>query len=178
MDRSLTGVERTFQVDEIIVSKTDTTGRITYANDVFTAISGYCAPEVLGQPHSMIRHPDMPRAVFKLLWDRIAEGHEVFAYVINRSKNGDHYWVLAHVTPNTDPDGKIIGYHSCRRAPKRQAVETVSGLYAQLRQVENQNERKAGLEKSSAMLMEAVRSLGFSSYDRFVLSLGRPGVPA
>ena len=173
MDRSLTGVERTFQTDEIIVSKTDTTGRITYANDVFTAISGYSAEDVLGQPHSMIRHPDMPRAVFKLLWDRIADGHEVFAYVVNRSKNGDHYWVLAHVTPNTDANGTIIGYHSGRRVPRRSAVETVSGLYAQLRQVETENERKAGLEKSSAMLMEAVKSLGFSSYDRFVLSLGR-----
>ncbi|OJX79437.1 PAS domain-containing protein [Magnetospirillum sp. 64-120] len=173
MDKSLTGVERTFQTDEIIVSKTDTTGRIVYANDVFIDISGYTTDEVLGQPHSMIRHPDMPRAVFKLLWDRIAQGHEVFAYVVNRCKNGDHYWVLAHVTPNFDDACKIVGYHSCRRTPKRQAVETIRGLYAQLRQVENQNERKAGLEKSTAMLNEAVRSLGFSSYDRFVLSLGR-----
>lgn len=173
MDKSLTGIERTFQTDEIIVSKTDPTGRIVYANDIFVDISGYAVDEILGQPHSMIRHPDMPRAVFKLLWDRIAEGHEIFAYVVNRSKNGDHYWVLAHVTPNFDDAGKIVGYHSCRRTPKRQAVETVSGLYAQLRQVENQNERKAGLEMSSAMLHQAVQSLGFSSYDRFVLSLGR-----
>ena len=173
MDRTVTGIERTFQTDEIIVSKTDTTGRITYANDVFIGISGYTAAEVLGQPHSMIRHPDMPRAVFKLLWDRLALGHEVFAYVVNRSKNGDHYWVLAHVTPNLDSDGKTIGYHSCRRVPKRSAVETMSGLYASLCQVEAENERKAGLEKSSAMLMDAVASLGFTSYDRFVLSLGR-----
>lgn len=173
MDRSLTGVERTFQTDEIIVSKTDTTGRITYANDIFVGISGYTIDEVLGQPHSMIRHPDMPRAVFKLLWDRIGQGHEVFAYVVNRCKNGDHYWVLAHVTPNLDETGQTIGYHSCRRVPKRSAVETITGLYASLRTVEAENERKAGLEKSSAMLMDAVKSLGFASYDRFVLSLGR-----
>lgn len=173
MDRPLTGVERTFQTDEIIVSKTDTTGRITYANDIFVGISGYTIDEVLGQPHSMIRHPDMPRAVFKLLWDRIGQGHEVFAYVVNRCKNGDHYWVLAHVTPNLDEAGQTIGYHSCRRVPKRSAVETITGLYASLRTVEAENERKAGLEKSSAMLMDAVKSLGFASYDRFVLSLGR-----
>lgn len=173
MDRTVTGIERTFQADEIIVSKTDTTGRIIYANDIFTGISGYSVDEVLGQPHSMIRHPDMPRAVFKLLWERISQGHEIFAYVINRCKNGDHYWVLAHVTPNLDGEGKIIGYHSCRRIPKRSAVDTISTLYARLRQVENEGERKAGLEKSSAMLMDAVRAAGFSSYDRFVLSLGR-----
>lgn len=173
MDKPLTGVERTFQTDEIIVSKTDPTGRIVYANDIFINISGYTVNEVLGQPHSMIRHPDMPRAVFKLLWDRISAGHEIFAYVVNRSKNGDHYWVLAHVTPNFDETGQIVGYHSCRRSPKRQAVETMSGLYAQLRQLESQNERKAGLEKSSAALQQAVQSLGFASYDRFVLSLGR-----
>lgn len=173
MDRIVTGTERTFQTDEIIVSKTDTTGRITYANDVFIGISGYSVEEVLGQPHSMIRHPDMPRAVFKLLWERISQGHEIFAYVINICKNGDHYWVLAHVTPNIDAQGNTIGYHSCRRVPKRSAIETISSLYARLRQVENENERKAGLEKSSAMLLEAVSSLGFSSYDRFVLSLGR-----
>ncbi|MBR9970933.1 PAS domain-containing protein [Magnetospirillum sulfuroxidans] len=173
MDRIVTGTERTFPTDEIIVSKTDTTGRIIYANDVFIDISGYRPEEVLGQPHSMIRHPDMPRAVFKLLWDRISQGHEVFAYVVNRSKNGDHYWVLAHVTPSVDAEGKIIGYHSCRRAPKRSAVDTISALYARLRQVESTDDRKAGLEKSSAMLLEAVTALGFSSYDRFVLSLGR-----
>ena len=173
MERSLTGVERTFNIDEIIVSKTDTTGRITYANDVFLDISGYDIDELLGRPHSLIRHPDMPRAVFKLLWDRIAAGYEVFAYVINRAKNGDHYWVLAHVTPNTDAEGRIIGYHSCRRSPRRHAVEAAAGLYAGLCRVEAEAERKAGLEQSFALLLQTVQDLGFASYDRFVLSLGR-----
>jgi PAS domain S-box-containing protein len=95
----LTGVERTFVENEIIVSKTDLKGRITYANDVFIKLAGFTETELLGQPHSIIRHPEMPRCVFKLLWDTIAEGGEIFAYVVNRSKNGDHYWVFAHVTP-------------------------------------------------------------------------------
>ena len=99
MRTNLTGVERTFGEDEIIVSKTDLTGRITYANDVFLRISGYAEAEVLGQPHSIIRHPGTPRAVFSLLWRTIESGREIFAYVVNRAKNGDHYWVLAHVTP-------------------------------------------------------------------------------
>jgi PAS domain S-box-containing protein len=110
-----TGRERTFDDEEIIVSKTDLSGRITYANDVFLRISGYTEAEVIGQPHSLIRHPDMPRSVFNLLWKTIGAGQEIFAYVVNMAKNGDHYWVLAHVTPTFGPAGDIIGFHSNRR---------------------------------------------------------------
>ncbi len=88
-----------FGENEIIVSKTDTTGRITYANDVFLAISGYTETETLAQPHSFIRHPDMPRCVYRLLWEAIQSKNEIFAYVKNMTKTGDHYWALAHVTP-------------------------------------------------------------------------------
>ena len=91
-DRQVTGHEVFFDDDEIIVSKTDLTGKITYANDMFLRIAGYKEVEVLGQPHSLIRHPDMPRSIFKLLWDTISAGGEIFAYVMNRCKNGDHYW--------------------------------------------------------------------------------------
>ncbi|HPV77190.1 MAG TPA: PAS domain-containing protein, partial [Gemmatimonadaceae bacterium] len=87
------GRERSFGEDEIIVSKTDLQGKITYANDVFIRVSGYEEDELLGAPHSIIRHPDMPRAVFKLLWDTLATGREVFAYVNNMARNGDNYWV-------------------------------------------------------------------------------------
>ena len=79
------GIEQTFGVDEVIVSKTDTKGRITYTNRIFLRISGYHEPEVLGQPHSLIRHSDISRGVFRLLWQSISAGREVFAYVINRS---------------------------------------------------------------------------------------------
>jgi PAS domain S-box len=104
---NLTGVERTFGTDEIIVSKTDPKGRIIYANEVFLRLAGYAESEIIGQPHSIIRHPDMPRCVFKLLWDTVQSGNEIFAYVVNRSKNGDHYWVLAHVTPTFDGQGNM-----------------------------------------------------------------------
>ncbi len=86
-----TGREVRFGADEIIVSKTDLTGHLTYANDVFLRVAGYTEAEVIGQPHSFIRHPEMPRAVFKLLWDTIQSGREVFAYVVNLTKHGDHY---------------------------------------------------------------------------------------
>jgi len=89
-DLSMTGVARTFPDTEIIVSKTDAKGRLTYVNDIFSDVSGYREDEVLGELHLLIRHPDMPRCVFKLLWDTIQNGEEVFAYVNNRAKNGDH----------------------------------------------------------------------------------------
>ncbi len=113
-----TGIERHFGEDEIIVSKTDLQGKITYANDVFIRVSGYSEEELIGAPHSLIRHPDMPRAVFKLLWDTLAAGEEIFAYVNNLAASGDNYWVFAHVTPSLGADGKVIGYHSNRRVPE------------------------------------------------------------
>lgn len=170
----LTGVERSFQPDEVIVSKTDTTGRIIYANDVFIAMSGFTEDELLGQPHNILRHPDMPRCVFKFLWDRIAAGHEVFAYVVNRAKNGDHYWVFAHITPCLDNSGKIVAYHSTRRVPLPTALAAVKPLYAGLRVIEERNsDRKAGMEQSLTALVNTVTQAGFADYDRFVLSLSR-----
>ena len=132
-DKALTGVERYFGDDDIIVSKTDLKGRVTYANQVFLEISGYSEKEVLGQPHSMIRHPEMPRCIFKLLWGALGEGKEIFAYVNNRCKNGDNYWVYAHVTPSWDMNGKIVGFHSNRRVPDREILANeIMPLYSKL----------------------------------------------
>ena len=111
-----TNVEVHFDTADIIVSKTNLKGKITYANTAFCTVSGYSLPELIGAPHSLIRHPDMPRAVFKLLWDTIQDGHEVFAYVKNLAKSGAYYWVFAHVTPSYGRDRKMIGFHSNRRA--------------------------------------------------------------
>lgn len=121
----VTGREVKFNENEIIVSKTDTRGIMVYVNDVFLKISGYTEDEMLGKPHSAIRHPHMPKCVFKVLWDAIKSGNEVFAYVQNCCKNGDHYWVLAHVTPTLNDKGEVIGYHSSRRVPKREALAKV-----------------------------------------------------
>jgi len=168
----LTGVERFFDDDEIIVSKTDLKGRITYANTVFKRVAGMGEKELIGAPHSIIRHPEMPRCVFKLLWDTIEAGQEIFAYVVNRAKNGDHYWVFAHVTPTRDGSGNIIGYHSNRRVPERRIVEgTIIPLYRDLLAQEARFEnRKDGLQASVATVTQllAERSIG---YDEFVLTL-------
>lgn len=167
----LTGVEREFPEDEIIVSKTDPKGRITYVNDVFSQVSGFAEEEVLGEPHSIIRHPDMPRCVFKLLWDTVAAGQEIFAYVNNCAKNGDHYWVLAHVTPTFDANNKIISYHSSRRSPRRDALNAVIPIYDQLIQIErDQPDRKVGMQRSFQAIVDLLEKNGVS-YDEFVLSL-------
>lgn len=168
-----TGVERTFAVDDVIVSKTDTKGIITYANDVFLDLAGLTEAEAVGAPHSVIRHPDMPRAVFKLLWDTIAKGEEIFAYVLNMAANGDHYWVFAHVTPTFAMDGGITGYHSNRRVPDRQALDAVKPLYARLKAIEDEApDRAKGLSASVDFLVKLLRDKGVS-YDEFVFSLTR-----
>ncbi len=171
-DRSfLSGKERRFSPDEFIVSKTDAKGIITYANDVFLRIAGYTLDEVMGKPHNLIRHPGMPRCVFKFLWQRISAGHEIFAYVVNRAKDGDHYWVLAHVTPSYDKAGNIIGYHSNRRLPKPEVVQMIEPIYKQLRQIEDSapNPRE-GTEQSMKALVDWVEQNG-GNYDAIILSL-------
>jgi len=171
-DVTLTGVERFFDDDEIIVSKTDPTGRLTYTNDVFLRLAGMTEAEAVGQPHSVIRHPEMPRAVFKLLWDTISAGKELFAYVVNRSKNGDHYWVLAHVTPSFDANGKIVGYHSNRRTADRKVLETViQPLYKKLLDIENSHaNRKDGMNEAFDTLLKILEEKGVA-YDEFIFSL-------
>lgn len=166
-----TGIEKTWNANDIIVSKTDTKGIITYANDTFLSVAEYSEQEALGANHNMIRHPDMPRCVFGLLWSEIATGKEIFAYVKNMTKKGDHYWVFAHVTPTFGKDGKIIGYHSNRRVPKRDAVETCSGLYQALLEEERRHKSpKDALAASTAMVVSLLKDKGLA-YDEFVLSI-------
>ncbi len=166
-----TGKERTFGTDEIIVSKTDLTGKITYVNHVFVRVSGYSESELTGAPHSLIRHPDMPRAVFKYLWDTLKAGREIFAYVNNMARTGDNYWVLAHITPSFGSDGAIIGYHSNRRVPDRAKIAKVLPLYGMLTAVERRGtDRATALVASTQLLASTLSDLGMT-YDEWVWSL-------
>ncbi|KAA0138305.1 PAS domain-containing protein [Gimesia chilikensis] len=166
-----TGQERTFADHEIIVSKTDLKGRITYANQTFIEISGYTEEELLGQPHNLIRHPDMPRCVFKLLWDTIQAGEEIFAYVVNLCMNGDHYWVLAHVTPTWNLSGQISGYHSSRRVPERKALEKVIPLYRSLKRIEGaSSDWRTGMQNATVELLSQLDAVGME-YDEYVFAL-------
>ncbi len=167
-----TKVEVFFDVSDIIVSKTDLKGRITYANKVFCDVAGYSVPELMGQPHSIIRHPDMPRAVFKLLWDTLAQGQEIFAYVKNMTKHGDFYWVLAHVTPSYDANKNVVGYHSNRRVPERRVLESaIIPLYAQVLAEERRHANgKDALSHGFRFLVDFVASQKVS-YDELIFAL-------
>ncbi len=174
MTKSISPTQREifFDPDSFIVSKTDMKGRMTYVNRIFCEVAHYTEREVIGQPHSLIRHPDMPRAVFKLLWDTIQDGREVFAYVKNMARTGDHYWVFAHVTPSFDHDRQVCGFHSNRRVPKRDVVEQIiTPLYAELVRIEASHRNgKDGLAASYQHLMNTVTA-SKPSYDEFVFSL-------
>jgi PAS domain S-box-containing protein len=165
------GIERTFRDDQVIVSKTDLQGRITYANDAFLAISGYTEKDVIGAPHNLIRHPAMPRSVFAFLWDTITAGNEIFAYVINLAADGAHYWVLAHVTPTFGAGGRIIGYHSNRRTARPQAVSKVSDFYAELRHEEQRHSNaRDAVAAGTRLLTQRLTELG-TTYEEFVWAL-------
>ncbi len=166
-----TGVERTFGDDEVIVSKTDEKGRITYANSVFLRVSAYDEVEVMGKPHSLIRHPDMPRAVFKLMWDTIQAGQEMFAYVNNLAADGAHYWVFAHITPSLSSAGARAGYHSNRRSPGRGAVREVNSLYGRLRAAERAHSRPADAMAASGLLLANELAVAGLTYDEYVWNL-------
>lgn len=166
-----TGREISFHEDEIIVSKTDPKGRITYANDVFLRVSGFRESEILGKPHNLIRHPAMPRCVFDLLWKTIQGGDEMFAYVLNLAKGGDAYWVFAHVTPSRDASGACVGFHSNRRVPHGDALEKIRPLYARLLEAERRaGDPRSAIESSSELLARILEAAG-TDYQRFVFGL-------
>ena len=166
-----TGEARTFAPDELIVSKTDLRGVITYANDVFLRISRYELHEVLGRPHNLIRHPEMPRAVFALLWQTLAEGRELFAYINNLASDGAHYWVLAHVTPSYSADGAVIGYHSNRRRPSPGAIRTVTPLYRRLVEEERRHPTAKAAVAASSRLLDELVAAEAGSYEEFIWSV-------
>lgn len=168
-----TGVEKTFRSDQIIVSKTDPGGRLTYVNKLFVEISGYTEAELLGQPHNIIRHPSMPRSVFGLLWERIAAGEEIFAYVVNLSADGGHYWVLAHVTPTIGSNGQIVGYHSNRRTASAEALTAIKALYADLVAEESKHKRGNEAAVAGRALLDARLAEAGASYDTYVWGLSQ-----
>ena len=159
-------MEISFLDDEFIVSKTDLSGKITYGNDLFIRMSGYTEKELLGAPHNILRHSDMPKLIFTLLWEQIKAGKEIFAYVKNKTKQEDYYWVFAHVTPSLNGSGKVIGYHSVRRKPNDKALQTIIPLYEKLLEAE----RSGGVNSSLNILEKTLANAG-KSYDQFIIAL-------
>ena len=162
--------ERVMREDDFLVSKTDLKGRVVYGNQIFIEFSGYREEELLGQQHNIVRHPDMPRGVFKFLWDTIQQKQECFAYVKNMSKDGAYYWVFANVTPSFDANGQVEGYFSVRRKPKAQAVQVVADLYRQMLDAERRAGPKDACAASLALLTGLLAQKGVS-YESFILSI-------
>ncbi|EDZ46606.1 PAS domain-containing protein [Leisingera daeponensis] len=162
-DRTLTAQTRSkeasFALDEVFFSRTDDRGVIQAGNAVFSRVAKYPLEELLGAPHKIIRHPDMPRAVFQLLWDTIKDGGTVGAYVKNRARDGSYYWVFAVVTPC---DG---GYLSARIKPTSPLLRTVQQEYATLRQAEQ--DEGLSPQESAAVLLARLKELGFDTYNDF-----------
>ncbi len=132
-----------------IVSKTDAQGKILYGNDYFMEISGYTQKELIGKPHSIVRHPDMPKIAFKLMWDRIEQGKNFMAVVKNLAKDGSYYWVVTDFEPKVDPiSNEIISYTAFRKAAPQKAIDAVIPLYAKLIELEEDG----GMEASEAYL--------------------------
>lgn len=129
----VTNTERRFEPHEKLISTTDTKGKITHCNDFFVNISGYTRDELIGQPHNLVRHPDMPEAAFKVMWEHLKAGKPWMGLVKNRCKNGDFYWVNAYVTPITE-NGHTIGYESVRTCPAREDVARADRVYNHLNQ--------------------------------------------
>ena len=150
--------ESSFLVNELFFSTTDMIGNITSGNSVFIRVSQYDKSELIGSPHNIIRHPDMPRIVFKVLWDSLKAKKPVVAYVKNMTKEGLYYWVLASVFPVSR------GYLSIRLKPTSEIFNLIAPIYKQLLAAEE----SGGMEASLKLLLEILQSKGFDDYDSFM----------
>jgi len=143
---------------DIVVSKADEEGNIEYANPIFYKLSGYNKRELTFAPHSILRHPDMPKVVFKYLWQELKKGNEVNAFVKNLTKDGSFYWVMAYVRPAFNPDGSLRNYVSTRKTMSGNARKTIEPLYAKLLALEESD----GVEASEKALMELLDGKAFN----------------
>lgn len=170
----ITTRERTFPAGQKLISTTDLKGTITYANDAFVAISGFSRSELVGQHHNIVRHPEMPAAAFKTMWQHLQQGKAWMGLVKNRCKNGDFYWVHAYVTPISEM-GKVVGYESVRVVPDRQLIQHANEMYAQINAGKTPKGRSSalayqlgwyalpGLSLAGAAVCFAVGSIGWTA---------------
>jgi PAS domain S-box-containing protein len=166
-----TDVEREVTSIDMIVSKGDAEGNITYTNPIFMKISGYSQGELLDKPHAILRHPDMPKVIFKYLWENLQQGKEVISYVKNLCKDGSYYWVIAQVRVAKNPDGSFRNYVSTRRSITEGAKQTISDLYAKLVEIE----KREGVEASERALEEFLQAHGqsFETFNSFMTQLNK-----
>ena len=148
---------------DIVVSKSDEEGNITYGNPIFVKLSGYDKSELIGSPHSILRHPDMPKTIFTYLWEMLKAKKEVKVFVKNRSKNGNFYRVFAVIRPALNPDGTLRNYTSTRKRSNPKAWEVLEPLYQEMKRLEETE----GIESAKIKLEEFVKEHGGNSLDDF-----------
>lgn len=162
--------ERIMREEDFIVSKTDIKGRISYANEIFIEFSEFNERELIGKPHNIIRHPDMPRSVFRFMWHTLQKGEEFSGYVKNRSKHGSFYWVFANVTPSYGYGNKLLGYFSVRRKPSRDAVALYDKIYREMIEEEKKHSSaNKAMDASLAILNNYVEQSGLA-YNELVVA--------
>ena len=152
-----------------LISTTDSSSHITYANQHFCDVAGYSAAEMEGVPHNLVRHPDMPRGAFRHLWDTIQRGEEWFGFVKNMTAKGHYYWVFANVTVDRFGD-EVLGYYSVRRQAPPQAIEAIAPIYAEMLRIEREAGPAKACEASLAWLTQKLEALG-TTYEALVLEL-------
>lgn len=128
-NQPVTGNAYILRDDQSLISRTDARGKITYVNEDFIEISGFTELELIGAPHNIVRHPDMPTEAFADMWQMLKAGKSWTGMVKNRRQNGDYYWVLANATPIRE-NGAITGYTSVRTAPTQEQIAQTSAAYA------------------------------------------------
>lgn len=172
MKEQVTEIEKEVRNIDLIVSKADKEGNITYVNPIFLKISGYTQGELYDKPHSILRHPDMPKVIFKYLWTNINMGNDVVAYVKNLCKDGSFYWVIATVKMAKNPDGSFRNFMSTRKCITQSAKTVISELYAKLLEVEKND----SVEASEVLLnsfQEENSITDLNSFNTFMLNLNK-----
>lgn len=163
-----TPIEKEIKLDpsRVIMSKTDPKGIIEYANKYFMEISGYEEFELMGQPHNIIRHPDMPKVIFKLLWERLQEGKNAHIIIKNLTKNGSYYWVLTNFETKYNEVGQIVSYFAHRKAAPSSAIFEIEKLYKTILSIE----KKRSPEIAEKYFYSLIEESG-KTYDDYILSL-------
>lgn len=162
--------EHVLKKDEFIVSKTNPKGLITYCNPVFMDFAQMQEVELLGKQHNIIRHPDMPRSVFRYAWQTIQSGQEFNGYVKNMSADGGYYWTFANITPSFDQSCKCIGYFSVRRKPSTMGLHFFEPLYRKMVELEKNTPAAQAMDASWPILENALLESG-KSYDEQIFAL-------
>ena len=164
-----------FEENDLIISKTCLKGNIRYANRAFMAISGFSEQELRGKPHNIIRHPDMPKGVFRLMWKTLQQGEEFFGFVKNLCIDGSFYWVFANITQDVDSNGTVQGYYSVRRKPLPKVIHNViEPLYQRMLDVEAQYQGPEALERSVQLISHWLEQEGVD-YNQAMITLYQHG---